>query len=209
MVLVTVVLDRGGRAPGLSLACAVIPFQLVMLSVINAMGALAQRRSIVINVRFDRTLIPLASVATEAVAVAGALVLPVALMAVYGVTPTTALLWLVPAVLLTFAVAVAFAYAAALAGLYHPELRPLGVSLMRALFFLAPGLIAIEQVRDGSSWLKLNPLSGLFETWRAAFLGGDVEAWMLLVPAAAAVLVLAVALPLYRRDEAHFAKVLG
>ena len=39
LVLVTLVLDRPGEAPGLSLACAVVPFQLVMATVANAMGA--------------------------------------------------------------------------------------------------------------------------------------------------------------------------
>lgn len=202
-------LDRGGRAPGLSLACAIIPFQLVMLSVINAMSALVMRRSIVTNMRFEWTLLPLAAVCTEALAVAGSLVLFAALMAVYGVAPTLSILWLVPAIALTFALAVSLAYVAAMAGLYHPELRPFGVSLMRALFFLAPGLVALDQIEGGESWIRLNPFSGLFETWRHAFLGGAPEAWMLLVPAGCAAVVLAVALPLYRRDEAHFAKVLG
>lgn len=205
----TVVLDRGGRAPGLSLACAILPFQLVMLSVINAMSALVVRRSIVTNMRFERTLLPLAAVCTEALAMAGSLVLFVALMVVYGVAPTLSILWLAPALVLTLALAVSFAYVAALVGLYHPELRPLGVSLMRALFFLAPGLVALDQIGAGADWIHLNPFSGLFETWRHALLGGAPEAWMLLVPAVCAALVLAVALPLYRRDEAHFPKVLG
>lgn len=210
-MLVTVVLDRGGRAPGLSLACAVVPFQLVTLAVVNAMSSLALRRSIVTNVAFERLLMPLASTCTEAVAFAAALLLPAGLMIVYGVAPTLALVWLVPAIALTFALAVSWAYAAALFGLHHPELRPLGTSVMRALFFLAPGLVALEEIGDATDgWIQLNPLSGLFELWRHAFLGeGVVEVWMVGVPLASAAVVLAVAVPLYRRDAPHFAKVLG
>src|ERR671914_188364 len=37
LLLVTVVLNRGGTAAGLSLACAVVPFQLLMLTTINGL----------------------------------------------------------------------------------------------------------------------------------------------------------------------------
>ena len=39
LVLVTLVLDRPGEAPGLSLACAVIPFQLFTTTIVNALSA--------------------------------------------------------------------------------------------------------------------------------------------------------------------------
>lgn len=39
LLLVTFILRRGGEALGLSVSCAVIPFQLVMMSIVNAMGA--------------------------------------------------------------------------------------------------------------------------------------------------------------------------
>ena len=37
LLLVTFILRRPGEAPGLSLACAVIPFQLVMMTIVNGM----------------------------------------------------------------------------------------------------------------------------------------------------------------------------
>src|SRR6185437_9372243 len=52
LLLVTFVLNRPGFAPGLSLACAVVPFQLVMATVMNAMSAVTARRSIILNMAF-------------------------------------------------------------------------------------------------------------------------------------------------------------
>ena len=49
LLLIAVVLDRSGEATGLSLACAIVPFQLVMLSVTNAMTAVGK-----VAVRLDR-----------------------------------------------------------------------------------------------------------------------------------------------------------
>jgi len=49
LVLVVFVLNRPGHAPGLSLTCAVLPFQLISMTVANAMTAIASRRSIILN----------------------------------------------------------------------------------------------------------------------------------------------------------------
>ena len=211
LVLVTVVLDRPGAAPGLSLACAVVPFQLIVMTVLNAMSAVTTRRSIILNMDFERSLIPLSAACTEFAAFGPSAILLAGMMAVYGIVPTLALLWL-PVVLAVSALVVASAaYAAALFGLWFPELRSVGVSFARTLFFVAPGIVALDQIpAPVDDWIKLNPLSGLFEGFRAVLLYGEVPlAWTLLVPAAAAGLLLAVAVPLFRRDQAHFAKVLG
>ena len=94
LVLVTLVLDRPGEAPGLSLACAVIPFQLFATTVVNAMSAVAARRSIVLNMGFNRTLLPLSGALTETVAFGASLLLLVLMMVIYGVAPTPSILWL-------------------------------------------------------------------------------------------------------------------
>jgi ABC-type polysaccharide/polyol phosphate export permease len=55
----------------------------------------------------------------------------------------------------------------------------------------------------------LNPLTGIFETYRAILLDGTVpEAWMVLVPLAYAALTALVFVPLFRREQRHFAKLL-
>src|SRR5215218_2873191 len=57
LVLMTFVIDRPGTAPGLSLAAAIIPFQVVILTVSNAMEAVEVRRPIILNMVFERKLI--------------------------------------------------------------------------------------------------------------------------------------------------------
>ena len=211
LVLIALVLDRGESATGLSLLCAILPFQLVMMSVINALQSVGLRGSILINMAFPRNLIPLASVTTESVALTASLPLIPLMMVVYGVEPTAAILWLPVAFLVTIAVAVALAYPAALVGIWYPELMPFGVSVVRAMFFLAPGLVALDQIggtmRD---LLPLNPLTGLFESFRDALLFAQAPAaWQLLVPLAVAAAILAVSLPVYRSEQAQFAKLIG
>lgn len=209
LFLVTFVLDRPGRAAGLSLACAVVPFQLVMLTIGNAMTALDARRPILLNMSFNRMLLPASSALTEAVGFASSLLLIVVMMAAYGVQPTWSLLWFPLVFVVNVLLAIAAAYAATLFGIWLRELRTFVLSFVRVLFFVGPGLVALDETEPGvRDLLKLNPMSGLFEGYRDVFLNGRTPAaWEFAVPLVAAGLLLAVFVPLYRAEQRQFAKV--
>lgn len=209
LVLVTVVLERGGTAPGLTLACAVVPFSLVMTTIVNSLGAVSARSSIILNMSFRRVLIPVAAALTETVAFAASLVLVVAMMAVYGIAPTAAVLWLPVVIALNVLLAIACAYGASLFGLWFSDLRPFAVSFVRTMFFLAPGLVPLSDIGGrANDLLRINPLTGLFEAYRAVLVYGHrPAAWQLLLPLAAAALLLAVLVPVYLHDQRQFAKV--
>jgi ABC-type polysaccharide/polyol phosphate export permease len=209
LALIAFVLDRPGRAPGLSLACAIVPFQLVIMTVSTCLDSIGSRRAILANMNFRRMLIPLAATLTETIAFGAALVLLAVMMVVYGVAPTASIAWLPAAVAVTFALAVALGYPAALIGLWFPDLRSFAVSATRALFFLAPSLVPLSRINGTAHTLvRFNPLGGLFEAYRDIVLYGRAPAaWTLLYPLGVAALLLAVFLPLYRREERHFAKV--
>jgi lipopolysaccharide transport system permease protein len=176
----------------------------------NALRAVEARRQIVGNMSFPRVLIPVSAAMTEAVGFAACLFLLPTLMLVYGVAPTPALLLLPIAIAVTFALAVAFAYPATLLGVWMQELSTFLISGTRTLFFVAPGLVALDQVSGRThDLLKLNPLSGIFESYRAILIDGTAPApWMLLIPLAYAAVLLAIFVPIYRREQPHFAKLL-
>lgn len=209
LLLVVVVLDREGSAPGLSLACAVIPFQLLMMSVIASMTAIKLRKPIILNMGFRRSLIPLSSVMTETVAFGASLFLLILMMAAYRVEPTFALLWLPVVLSVNVVFAVACAYPGALFGLWFPDLRVFAISFVRTLFFLAPGLVALAEIPDGAAgFVRFNPLTGLFESYRSVFLYGEAPAaWHVLYPLAIAAALLALFVPIYRTEQYQFAKV--
>jgi ABC-type polysaccharide/polyol phosphate export permease len=209
LVLTTFVLDRPGVAPGLSIACAVVPFQLVMSSIVNGLGAVSLRRSIILNMSFERSIIPLSAVLTETIAFAASLLLLVLMMAAYSIAPTVAVLWLPVVLLSVILLAVACAYLFSLLGLWFRELRVFFVSFVRTMFFLAAGLIPLAAITGRANDLvKLNPLTGLFESFRDVLLYGQrPAAWEILYPMGFAVVILLVVLPLYRLEQRDFAKV--
>jgi ABC-type polysaccharide/polyol phosphate export permease len=211
LAFVVLVLDRPGGAPGLSVACAVVPFQLVIATVITALDSTQARQTIIANMAFPRSYIPAAAAFTESVAFAASSLLLALMMAVYAVPPTAAFVWLPLVVLSNLAFATAVAYPAALFALWLPDLRTFAISLVRTAFFLAPGVIPLSQIGGTTNDLiKLNPLTGLFESYRAVLVEGTApQAWMLLGPLAFAALAAAVFIPLYRREGPHLAKVIG
>ena len=210
LVLVTFVLDRPGEAPGLSLACAVIPFQLVIATVANALGAVAVRHSIVLNMSFNRTLLPLSGTLTETMAFGASLLLLAFMMVVYAVPPTLATLWLPVVIGVNVLLAVAIAYPASLIGVWMPDLRSILTSAVRVLFFIAPGLVPLSEVSGSAhDLLQLNPLTGLFESYRDALLYTQAPgAFELLYPTAFALVLLAIFVPLYRSEQRQFAKMI-
>lgn len=210
LALVALVLNRPGGAPGLSLACAVVPFQLVITTVVTSLDSIRARGTIIGNMAFPRIYLPAAAAFTESLAFVASSLLIVLMMAVYTVAPTTALIWLPLVVLVNLALAAAISYPAALFALWLPDLRPFAMSLMRTLFFLAPGLIPLSQIYGYThDVVKINPLTGLFESYRAVLQAGTApEWWMMAYPLAFAAVMAAVFVPLYRREEPHLAKVL-
>ncbi len=211
ILLVTFVLNRPGVDPGLSLACSIVPFQLVISTVVTSTNAVNARRSVLTNMAFERTLIPLAVTVAETLAFLASLFLLVLMMATYGVAPTAEIAWIPVLLVVNVVLAVSFAYPAALFGVWFPEMRAFAVSLMRTLYFVAPGLVPLSEASHrAQTLLKLNPLTGLFQGFRTVLVDGSSPApWMILYPLAFAAVLLALVVPLYRREQAWFAKVVG
>jgi lipopolysaccharide transport system permease protein len=210
LVLVSFVLKRGGSTIGLSLACAIVPFQLVSMAVVNGLNAVQVRYTILTNMRFPRTLIPVAAAVTEAAAFPAQLLLIVSMMGIYGVEPTPALIWLPIVFAVNFGLAVAVAYPASLFGMWFRDLRAFAITFVRTLFYLAPGLVALDEITGRAhDLLMLNPLSGLMEAYRDVFLyGRSPDAWELLYPLSLAALIAVVFVPTYRGEQRQFAKVM-
>jgi ABC-type polysaccharide/polyol phosphate export permease len=158
---------------------------------------------------FERNLIPVSSALTECASFLASFSIIAVMMAAYGIAPTSAFVWLPLVVLVNVFLAVAAAYAASLLGLWLRELKPFLLSFVRMLFFLSPGLVPLSETSSHiRSLLRLNPLTGLFEAYRAIFLTGRAPAaWELLYPALIGAVMLVVLVPLYRIEQRQFAKV--
>jgi lipopolysaccharide transport system permease protein len=209
LVFVAFIIDRPGEAPGLSVACAVVPFQLFIGTGIAALRILDERRQLIQNLGFRRDLLPAAVTMTQVLGFGASLSLLGVMMIFYSVPLTPAALWLLPVVAVNILFALAFAYPVALFGIWFRELRVFAISAMRVAYFLAPGVIALSAIEGNANTLvRLNPLTGIFEAYRDALLYGHApSAWELLIPLGTAIVILAIFVPIFRSEEPHLAKV--
>jgi lipopolysaccharide transport system permease protein len=210
LLLVTFIFYRRSHAIGLALACSIIPFQLITMTIANSLNSVQLRRSIIGNMKFARNLLPIATTLTETLGFAASLVLLALAMGVYGIAPTVSFFWLPVVLLETVVLGVAVAYPSTLIGVWAPDLRGLILSMVRAAYFLAPGLVTLAEIHGRTNTLvRLNPLTGLIEALRHAVLyRSSPPAWELLYPLASAIVLMLIFVPVYRREQRHFAKVL-
>jgi ABC-type polysaccharide/polyol phosphate export permease len=209
LIFVVVILDRGGQTPGLILACAVVPFQLFLTTSFRSLTTIRDKAAVILNAGFRRDLIPAATTCAETLGFVSSLTLLVLMMALYGVAPTLATLWLPVVLALTVLLALACAYPAALFGLWFMELIGFAQSAIRVFFFLAPGVVALSDIHgEANELVRLNPLTGIFEAYRDVLAyGQSPAAWELLYPLGFSALLLLLFFTLFRRESAHLAKV--
>jgi ABC-type polysaccharide/polyol phosphate export permease len=209
LALIAFAVTKRGPYPGLSLACSVIPFQLIVGTAVNAMSAIHTRRNVILNMGFDRMLVPISSVLTETVVFLADFVLLGIAMAVYWHGLSGALVWFPLVLAVNVVLAVGLAFPATIFGVWYADLRLFGVSVVRTMFFLSSGLIPLANVTgEAHTLLRLNPLTEVFESYRDVFVYGRAPGLVnILYPLiVAGVLVLAF-VPLYRREQPQFAKV--
>jgi len=166
------------------------------------------------KVSFPRIFCPLAVMAAYLANLIAGLVLLVAMMALYGVAPPVAVLWIIPLLAVTAALAVGSALLLAAANVYTRDAGSAVPLLVQVWFFATPIIYPLEMVRaplaeHGLLGLYLaNPMIGIVGGFRAALFGGAMPWGAVLYSAAVAAALLAVGLVVFARVEKNFADVI-
>jgi len=174
-----------------------------------ASESLAQYRELVTKVYFPRLLAPLAAVVPGLVDLAISLLAVGIFMALYGVAPTGAIvflpLWLVALVILTFGVGT---WLSAI-NVQYRDVRNALAFLLQLWFFASP-IVYGGSLLEGS-WgflLALNPLVGLLEGFRWSLVGAPSPGAEALVSLATGILVVASGIVYFGRAQRRFADLI-
>jgi lipopolysaccharide transport system permease protein len=174
-----------------------------------ASESLAQYRELVTKVYFPRLLAPLAAVVPALIDLAISLLAVGVFMAIYGVTPTGAIvflpLWLVALVILTFGVGT---WLSAL-NVQYRDVRNALAFLLQLWFFASP-VVYGSSLLEGS-WgflLALNPLVGLLEGIRWSLIGAPEPGPEALISLAAGIVLLASGIVYFGRSQRRFADLI-
>jgi lipopolysaccharide transport system permease protein len=174
-----------------------------------ASESLAQYRELVTKVYFPRLLAPVAAVVPGLVDLAISLLAVGVFMAIYGVAPTGAIvflpLWLVALVILTFGVGT---WLSALNVQYRDVRNAL--SFLLQLWFFATPIVYGSSLLEGS-WgfvVALNPLVGLLEGFRWSLVGAPFPGPEALVSLATGILIVASGIVYFGRAQRRFADII-
>ena len=216
-LLVGVILGRGGgtEAYPLFILSAILPWKWFDATVKDGISSVVSQERLIKQIYFPKLVLPLASAMAGVVGFAFGLIPLVGIMLLYGkLTPWVLLIPAVAAVQMVFSVAVAIAVSSL--NVFYRDIDDLARHVMRFWFYLSPALYGIDTVEKMTSkheaigiWFKINPWTYFFESYRALIYSGEAPDWGPLgVVLGVSVVLLLLAILLFKRLEPSFAKVL-
>jgi lipopolysaccharide transport system permease protein len=189
--------------------CAVVPWQLFQYSLAQSSNSLVSSQALIKKVYFPRLVIPIAAVLDGLVDFSVALVLLIAMMALYGITPTRNIVFL--PLFVAFATLTALSIGVWLSALnvQYRDVRYTVPFLSQFWMFATPVAYSSSIVPAEWRWAYgLNPMVGVIEGFRWALIGHEAHiASSTYVSVGVVAVLLAGGLAYFRRMEASFADV--
>jgi len=188
---------------------ALVPWQLFSASVSSASNSLVGRAHLLSKVYFPRLAIPLASVGATLVDFAVGLGMLGVLMAWYGHLPPPAIVLLPAFMLLALVIAMGIGLWASALNVRYRDVQYVMPFAMQVLLLASPVAYSADVVPQGGLRIAyaVNPLAGVIEGFRWTLLGTDAPGATIGVSIAAALVLFASGLLVFRRMEATFADV--
>jgi lipopolysaccharide transport system permease protein len=163
----------GGHPFALFAYAGFLPWSAFASAVGSASISLVTHAPLVTRVFFPRELLPLSYVASSLIDLTVASSVLVLMLAYYHVALTAAVVWVVPALLVLSAIALATSLVLCA---IHVRFRDVGVAmplLIQVWMFASPVIYPLSAVPAGWRPLYLlNPMVGVVETFRRAVIGG-------------------------------------
>ena len=173
-------------------------------------NSLISNQSIVTKVYFPRLILPISTVITKLVDFAIAAVILIGLMFYYHFVPSLEGLLLLPLLLIiTFMAALGGGLFLASINVKYRDVRYILPYFIQLLMFITP-VIYSASIAGKYSWiLAFNPMSGVIQSARAAFLHTAPINWLLIcISLCASVLILIVGTITFKKTERFFADII-
>jgi len=186
-------MPSSGRPYALFAYSGLLPWTAFAAALGNAATSLVSHAALVTRVYFPREILPLTYVLAALFDLVVASSVLVVMLAWYSVPVTPAVLWVVPALLLLVALALAVSL---ILCAVNVRFRDVGVAmplLLQFWMFASPVIYPLEAVpARWRAWYVLNPMVGIVDTFRRAVLEGTGPD---LAALTASIVVVAVLLP--------------
>jgi lipopolysaccharide transport system permease protein len=188
---------------------ALVPWTFFASGLIHSANSLVESANLLKKVYFPRLVIPISSVMSGMVDFVFAFIVLLAMMLMYGVLPSTNVLWLPLLLVLAFVTALGVGLWLSAINVKYRDVRHTIPFLTQFWLFATP--IAYPSTLLSESWrivYALNPMVGVVEGFRWALLSTDTAPGsMILVSSLTALILLVGGAFYFRRMEKTFADV--
>jgi lipopolysaccharide transport system permease protein len=185
---------------------ALVPWTFFATALTQASGSLVMNERLITKVYFPRLIIPLAAVAGVVVDLGLSAAVLVGLLIAYGISPSVGLLMVPVFVIIASVAAIGVGALLAALNVRYRDIRYVIPFLVQLWLFASPVVYSARLVSSG--WrpvYALNPMVGVIEGFRWAFLRSPAPGWDLVGSGAMALVLLLLGLFVFRRFEDTFA----
>jgi lipopolysaccharide transport system permease protein len=202
-------LPSDGAPYALFVYCALVPWTFFAQALSQSANSLVDSSHLIAKASFPRLVIPLAAALGAAVDSAVTLILLVCMLAIYGITPTLALIALPVFLLLALLAAMAVGIWLSALNVQYRDVRYTLPFLVQFWFYATPIVYPAGLITGSWAWiLALNPLTGIIEGCRWSLIGaGSLDGRALALSVGIPLLLLVAGLYYFRRVERRFADV--
>jgi ABC-type polysaccharide/polyol phosphate export permease len=208
--VIDIVLKRGTDQYLLFLFCALLPWKAFSNTINHSVAVMRNSKAVITRIAFPKVVLPTSIVLSQMVYMCSGFFILIPLMIFYGVAPGIWLLFLPVLVLLQGLLTLAFAMLFSMFGAWFKDAGNFSSFLMQLWFFGSPTLYTMDQVPAHlRAALSMNPLVGLFSSYRAILMKGSAPDWWLLsITASFTLLLLLVSGAIFARLERQLPKVI-
>ena len=188
--------------------CALLPWTFFANALSSSAGSVVGSANLISKVYFPRLIVPLSSIGSWLVDFAIATVILLGMMLYYGIGWTTNLL--IAPLLVAAVVFAALGVGTLLAALTvaYRDFRYVIPFLLQFWMFATPIVYPATIVPERWQWiLHLNPMAGLVEGFRSAFLGRPFDAPAIAISVAASIVLFGMGVAYFEKVERRFADI--
>lgn len=216
-------IDSGNVPYPILVFAALMPWTFFQESASDGVNSVVGNTALIKKIYFPREIFPLTAVATKLVELGINALILAALMAWYGMLPTSQILWAPVIIAYTVLAALTIAFVGAAVNVYYRDVGAALPVVLSLLMYASPVIYPLALVKDKllvqqaagdwSGFLYLlytaNPLAGIIDAFQGVVLRGQAPDFDAMLPG---FVVVAVLLPLsylyFKRAESYFADVI-
>lgn len=217
VILISIIFQAKTEAYPLFVFCAILPWKWFSSSIADAVTCITTRDRIIKQVNFPKVVLPMAAVAGGIASFAFGLI-PLFVMLIFLYSNHLSL-WVLAIPIVVFVQLVftlGVTLLAAAITVFYRDIGNVATHALRIWFYMSPALYGADQIAsltkkhpELATIYNLNPFAALFESYRDLIYYGHAPEWgPLLLVLGESIVLLIVAILVFRRLEPSFAKVI-